>query len=386
MLDSPIARLGTHNHIRILYAGEITPGGTCEQRLHAFAALGCSVTAVNLTDAAARQRLRRLPERLRRRLFGPRDISGANTQLREQIRQRSFDLLWIDRGLTVDAETLREVRRRQPHCRIVGYSPDDMYARHNQSRQFRAHLPLYDLYVTTKSFNVRELSAMGSRRVIYSPKAFDPRTHRPLQLTDEQRQAYGGPVGFIGSWEHARGVSLDRLARAGIAVRVWGNGWHKQRQRHANLRIEEKPLLGEDYTFGINAFDINLCFLRQMNRDLHTARSVEIVACGAFMLAERTDEHRLLFEEGREAEFFSSDAELLDKARYYLDHPDERQRIAAAGRVRCLAHGYRNEDRLAVVLETLSHMELPADPERQPVAEASDYQPLGAPSQQPSLP
>ena len=70
------------------------------------------------------------------------------------------------------------------------------------------------------------------------------------------------------------------------------------------------------------------------------------------MLAERTDEHLALFEEGIEAEYFDSNEELLDKVRYYLSHEDERKRIAAAGRERCVRSGYSNEDRLSKMLET----------------------------------
>ena len=69
------------------------------------------------------------------------------------------------------------------------------------------------------------------------------------------------------------------------------------------------------------------------------------------MLAERTREHLELFEEGKEAEFFSSNEELLDKVRFYLAHPQQRKRIAAAGRRRCLENGYSNQDRLKWMLE-----------------------------------
>jgi hypothetical protein len=339
--------------LRILYVGDLTPGGTCAQRRRAFEDLGCRLTPVALTSAEARKRARALHERIRRRLFGPRDWVGANRQIVEHVRRAPFDVLWIDRGLTIEAATLRAVRDLQPRCRVVGYSPDDMYARHNQSPQFRRHLALYDLYVTTKSYGVAELRAIGCPAATFSGNAYDPYTHRPLPVDAAARERYGGAVGFVGSWEDARAESMYRLACADIPVRVWGNMWERQRTRHPNLRVEGRALYGDDYALAINAFDINLCFLRKLNRDLQTQRSVEIPACGAFMLAERTEEHQALFAEGREAEFFGSDDELVEKTRYYLAHPEQRCRIAAAGRARCLRDGYSYQDRLAEVLETL---------------------------------
>jgi hypothetical protein len=267
-------------------------------------------------------------------------------------RRAAFDVLWIDRGLQIEAATLTAMRRLQPACRIIGYSPDDMYARHNQSPQFRRHVGLYDLYATTKTYGVAELRALGCPAATFSGNAYDPHTHRPLAVGAAQRERFGAPVGFVGTWEDARAASMVRLAHAGIPVRVWGNGWERQRVRPELLRIEGRALYGDDYALAINAFDINLCFLRKLNRDLQTQRSVEIPACGAFMLAERTDEHRGLFEEGREAEFFASDDELIEKVRYYLSHPAERRQIAAAGRARCLRDGYSYHDRLAEILAT----------------------------------
>lgn len=66
---------------------------------------------------------------------------------------------------------------------------------------------------------------------------------------------------------------------------------------------------------------------------------------------QRSNEHLQLFDEGREAEFFGSDDELLDNVRYHGERSDERARIAAAGRQRGLRDGYDNR---SVMREMLS--------------------------------
>ena len=64
------------------------------------------------------------------------------------------------------------------------------------------------------------------------------------------------------------------------------------------------------------------------------------------MLAERTPEQRELFEEGKEAEFFGTVDELLEKTTFYTKHDKARQKIAAAGRERCLRSGYDYPSRM----------------------------------------
>jgi len=194
---------------------------------------------------------------------------------------------------------------------------------------------------------------MGCKRVEFIDNAYDPETHKPMQLSEGDKKQMGGQVGFIGSWEYERAQSLFFLAKNEIQIRVWGDGWKKCKIKHPNLRIGYKSIWGSDYARAICSFGINLCFLRKANRDLHTTRSVEIAACGDFMLAERTTEHLKLFEEGKEAVFFSSDEELLEKAKYYLLHPQERQRVAEASRQRCLKSGYSNHERLGEMLKII---------------------------------
>jgi spore maturation protein CgeB len=300
---------------------------------------------------------RNLLSRIKRKLLNGVGIAchhptdgRASRELLTQMAARPWDILWMDKGLSIEAGVLEKVKRLQAECKIVGYSPDDMARVQNQSRQWLEHLYLYDFYFTTKSYNVSELKALGCKNPIFVGNAFCPKLHRPMPLSVADRLALGGAVGFIGSWEPERARSIYELAKAGIGVRIWGDGWNRCLRRHHNMHIEGRPLWAEEYTRAICSFDINLCFLRKANRDLQTTRSIEIPACGGFMLAERSDEHLALFQEGREAEFFSSDKELVQKVIYYLKDPISRKRIAESGRRRCLTSGYSNEERLAWML------------------------------------
>ena len=96
-----------------------------------------------------------------------------------------------------------------------------------------------------------------------------------------------------------------------------------------------------------------LAFLRKANRDLHTDRSIEIPACGGFLLAEYSDEHARLFEEDKEAVYFRSRDELVEKVKYYLIHEEERRDIVAAGLQRCRTSGYSHRDRVAFMLSVM---------------------------------
>ena len=338
--------------MRILFAGALWYGSTALHRKVALQELGHDVVGVDTTPPNRRWE-RWLPIRILRRLGYPLDLAGANRQVLSHIERNPFDILWVDKGLTIAPQTLVAVKNQYPACRLVSYSPDDMLNPRNQSRRYLADLPLYDLHVTTKSYNVAELKELGARDVLFVGNAYDRHTHCPIPLTADEKRRWGADVGFVGAFEQARYQMMSALAEAGVQVTVRGPGWEPYVGQHPNMSIKPGWVLGDDYAKAICATKINLCFLRKINRDLQTQRSVEIPACGGFMLAERTDEHLALFQEGEEAEFFSDEEELISKVRYYLDHEQERAQIAARGRERCLRSGYSNHERLRTVLDYL---------------------------------
>lgn len=76
---------------------------------------------------------------------------------------------------------------------------------------------------------------------------------------------------------------------------------------------------------------INLCpTIRNISTGI-PLRSLDILACGAFLLSNFQPELAEWFEDGKEVAMYSSMEEAYDKMKYYLAHDSEREKIAAAG-------------------------------------------------------
>lgn len=280
------------------------------------------------------------------------DLCGANRKIQEKVQNYKYDLIWIDKGIIINEKSFKAIKKYAPDAKLVGYSPDYMCARHNQSKNFLNSLKYYDTYVTTKSYAVEELKKLGCKDVLFIGNSYQKGFHKPYVLTKAEEEKYACDVGFIGAWEEARSNSIKFLAENGIKVKIWGNDeWRKICSSHKNLEFGGNELLDENYCKAICGCKISLCFLRKKNLDLQTTRSVEIPACGSFMLAERTSEHLEMFEENTEAAYFSSDGELLEKCQYYIEHDDIRRQIAYAGYIRCINSKYSNEDRISTIIK-----------------------------------
>lgn len=343
--------------MRILFVGPLWPGSTSVQRKDALKEIEHEVTEVDTTPFLPREAF--LPLRflvkLSERIGCPLDLTAANRQMIDHVAYQRFDLIFIEKGLTIKPETLKRVKQLQPNCFLVAYSPDDMMLTGNQSRRYLDSIALYDLHVTTKSYNVAELKAWGAKDVYFVANAFDPKTHHPYRLNKMEQDYWKADVGFVGAYELPRYQMMLTLARVGIVVTVRGPGWEPYIDQHENFIVKPGWVYEENYSKCICATKINLGFLRKSARDLQTTRSIEIPACGAFMLAERTEEHLNLFVEDQEAVFFADEEELIKKVIYYLANDDKRQQIALNGRERCLRSGYSYAERLGQIVDYISN-------------------------------
>ncbi|MEX2450264.1 MAG: glycosyltransferase [Rhodospirillales bacterium] len=339
--------------LKIIVVGETFPASRTVQRIRAFERLGHEVDVVS-TSAGEDSYERRsdFVERIRYRLRIPADTARANRNL-VKAAGISTNIVWLDNARSIHASTLQKVRQRAPRARLVWYCEDDMMNPRHRTVWIQRAMPNFDLWVTTKSFNTNpeELPRFGVRNFLFVDNTFDPILHRPRRSDDKALEGLSADIAFIGTFEEPRADSMLKLAENRLPVRIWGNGWEQWRGRHPLLRIEGTPIYNDDYARCISATRINLCFLRHFNRDLQTCRSVEIPACGGFMLHERSAEVERLFAPDREAAYFGNDDELVAQCRFWLENEQKRAEVAQAAGRRAIESGLSHDAMLTRALE-----------------------------------
>lgn len=360
---------------KILYLGEISPGQTARMRMRALERLGHQVVGINTVQPWRQARW--LQRQWQRRLSRGSIVRAINAAVLQQARTFQPELVWADKQEFLYPETVHTLR--QLGARTVHFTPDPYFTLSWKQTPLQTQaLQVFDVLAYCKAYERQAYEALG-KPLIYLPLGYCDEVHRPLASADPRWHC---AVGFLGGWEPRRQQLIGAVAAAVPpalgGVKIWGGHWDFLRTGKAGLRkrlilnqlagpqpyrMERQPWIdsclqgdevyGDDYARALSGSRIGLGFLRQVCPDQHTTRTFEIPACGSLLLADRTEEHQQFFEEGKEAEFFSCEAELVDKARFYTSHESERSRIAAAGLLRCQRSGYSYLDRMRGALQAL---------------------------------
>jgi spore maturation protein CgeB len=262
----------------------------------------------------------------------------------ESLGDANFDVAWVDHGSLVGPGLVRDLKARTPI--VLCYNVDDPFGSRDgmRWREYRKAVPFYDLLVVVRAPNVQEAYRLGARRVMHVFFSADEVAHAPRQLTTAEYEQWRSEVVFVGTAFPERGPFFAELVRLGVPLTIYGNRFD---------RLREWPLLKpywrpastgtvDGYANAICAAKVSLGLLSKGNRDLHTTRSLEIPSLGGVFCAERTPEHAALYEEDREAVFWTDAEECAAKCHALLINDAWRHSIAAHGRQRYLDSPWQN--------------------------------------------
>lgn len=287
-------------------------------------------------------------------LLGRRPLTywALNQALLEKARHFRPDVVLVVKGAYISPATLRRIKG-DTGASLVNFATDDPFNPAVNTRNLIVSIPLYDLYACQKRAIMDDIRNAGCRSVIYVPVGYKPSFHFPERpATPEEKTHFTSDVVFIGGCDQDRTPYFERLVQAipDVRLHLYGGYW----DRHPILgRYHYGFSLGRSYRLALGGAKIAINLVRRANRDGHVMRTFEIPACGAFMLAERTEEHLELFEEDKEAAYFGSPEELIEKVHYYLAHDDERECIAEAGHRRIINGANTYRDRLLQILRVI---------------------------------
>jgi spore maturation protein CgeB len=359
---------------KILFLGQIGYGQTSQMRMRALARLGHEVRGVQTHELWRRALW--FKRQIQRRLQYGSIVDGINSSVLEAAQEFRPELVWAEKQEFLRVETLEKLRKLR--ARLVHFTPDPYFSLEwKRTRLMDAAMREFDVLVYCKSYERSAYEAIG-KPLIYMPLGYCDEVHRPRPLDDTR---WDCTVGFLGGWEPRRERLLHAAVSTGHDVKIWGRYWdflsdgRWTPRRHLILRqlagdapfnfhrndliaraYQGDEIYGDDYACALSGAKIGLGFLREVCRDQHTTRTFEIPACRSMLLADRTEEHQEYFLEGKEAEFFSSSGEMLDKLKYYRDNESARQRVAQAGYVRCAQSKYAYIHRLTTALGVLSRI------------------------------
>ncbi|OAI44855.1 hypothetical protein AYO42_00640 [Rhizomicrobium sp. SCGC AG-212-E05] len=360
------------NGMKILFLGELGLGQTSLMRLRGLARLGHEVRGINTIEPWTRASW--LQRRIQRRLQRGAVVDEINTSVLEAAREFRPDIVWGEKQEYLRIETIEALRKLG--ARLVHFTPDPYFSLDwKRTRLMDEAMGAFDVLVYCKVYEQQAYAALG-KPLIYMPLGYCDEVHRPLPSADPRWHC---AVGFLGGWEPRREQLLHQVVALGTDLKIWGGYWDFLRdgkwslRRHIILsqlagtdsfRFHRDPLIArayqgsevwaDDYARALTGSRIGVGFLRKVVPDQHTTRTFEIPACGSMLLADRTDEHRGFFEEGKEAEFFSSVEELLEKVNFYTSNEPARARVAGAGFQRCLSGKYAYVHRVGAVLDAIS--------------------------------
>ena len=192
----------------------------------------------------------------------------------------------------------------------------------------------YDAVFVKDRYLVELLTRMlNSTKVHYLPEACNPRVHRPLAPTPAERERYACDIMLAGTLYYYRQEILRHLDT--FDLKLWGNWtgmeWFKLKLNHRPMGRE---VLGDEKAKAVAASRLVLNPLHYAEINSLNCRAFEMAACGACQLISDKPVLAEHFEPGIELVKFDSATDLVDKVRYYLDRPEEADRIRTAASAR----------------------------------------------------
>lgn len=197
----------------------------------------------------------------------------------------------------------------------------------------------------------------------YLPHAYDPEVHNPTPKPDQVVGFGGHDVIFVGTGFIERQRILEAVDWTGIDLGLYGTypllGSRSRLRKYVKGGYVDNAVVAEMYRrskIGLNLYRTSMGFGRNADHIGHAEsmnpRQLELAACGVFTISSFRQEIKDVF--GAKGVTFSSADDLEPMIRHYLDHSEERDRIARV--LPTLVQDYTFDDMAGTLLYDLRQL------------------------------
>jgi Glycosyl transferases group 1 len=178
--------------------------------------------------------------------------------------------------------------------------------------------------------------AAGVDEVRFLPQGVDPTRDRPARSAPAEFRC---DASFVGSGQYRHRYAVLRAVGAVCDLQLRGPGWE---HAPADLPVAGGPVHGRRLRQVVRGAAVSLGANAHPEQDTDRAsvsnRMWKILGCGGFFLGAHVPDIEAFAEPGQHCAWYRSTAEAAELTGHYLAAPDERRRIAEAGRAHALAH------------------------------------------------
>jgi len=295
-----------------------------------------------------------------------------NKELLEVVQKEKPDLCFFFLfGDEIKKQTIKKITRENKTTTFNWFA-DDHFRFCNFSKYYA---PLFNWVSTTDSQAIKKYNKIGYKNAIKTQWACNQFLYKPSNI----EKIYD--VSFIGQPHSDRRKVVDKIKKAGINIKCWGNGWENGRvsqdemikifsQSKINLNLTKSSgninlkalasiflkkelnnslkIVSPKYWLG------NFQFILNKKREQIKGRNFEIPGSGGFLLTSDADNLTDYYQDGKEIVIYKDIDDMINKIKYYLEHNQERERIAKAGYERTLReHTY--EKRFNNIFKTIQY-------------------------------
>jgi len=319
---------------KVLIVGQILELGRTEEVYgRGFSDIGCEVKYFTWKEADPSLFSRSFSHKVAWRLAWQFLAKSSNQKLMQIADDFQPDLIFVVSPNLVQPKSIKALQKHGLAFVFFTDNPLDQHHTHSNS-WLRQGLPLWDAVFIWSQQLVNELVQKGIKNVFFHPFCSDVQYHFPKK---QLNPIYD--VAFIGNWDDSRKREQYLKAISDYRLGLWGSDYWLTRCQETSLRsFFEGMCTYREIPDILGSAKMGLNILRPQNEMGHNIRTFEIPASGTMMLSERSQELLNLFEEDKEAVYFSNPDELNEKVTYLLQNNHLIHSIAKAGYQKSMQH------------------------------------------------